>query len=232
MPLLDFPLASGNVYAQKAKMNAFIRHIVFVMLICTLQVNAQGVVVDPMIAGAARSAVQKLGVELMRGNFKYSHERMYPRWKRRLATRAGGMRELEQKLAMGERQRVKLGVIVTDYKADKPTAFFDVWRAKKVDPLTGKPVVDSYGKAIVVSHWLAVVPTVTQVKIPDPQQGGKVRTLEEQSYTIAISEKGSNEWYFLTGMKPTISDLRSLFPSLPSDENELGLPESVAREIK
>lgn len=232
MPLLDFPLASGNVYAQQPPMKSSVLHIMLAMLICTLQVNAQRVVVDPTIAGDARSAVQRLGFELMKGNFKYSHERMYPRWKRRLATRVGGMRELEQKLALGERQRIKLGVAVTDYKAHKPTAFFDVWRAKKVDPLTGETVLDSYGKATVVSHWLAVVPTVTTVKIPDPQQGGKVRTLEEESYTIAISEKGSNEWYFLTGMKPTISDLRSLFPSLPSDEDELGLPESIARELK
>lgn len=213
-------------------MNSSIHFIVFAMLICATQVHAQRVVVDPDIADDARAAVQRLGIELMKGNFKYSHERMYPRWKRRLATRAGGMRELEKSLAMGERQRLKLGVAVTDYKASKPSAFFDVWRAKKVDPLTGKPVVDTYGKAIVVSHWLAVVPTVTQVRIPDPQQGGKMRILEEQSYTIAISEKGSNEWYFLTGMKPTVTDLRSMFPSLPPDETELRLPEPSVREIK
>ncbi len=203
-----------------------------IMTLCTLRADAQRAVVDPAIADQARSAVQKLGVELMKGNFKYSQERMYPRWKRRLALRVGGMDRLEAQLRSGDQQRVRMGIMVTDYRAGEPSSFFDVWRASKIHPGTGKAVLDAEGREIIVSHWLAVVPTWTQVKVPDPQQGGKVRTLEEKSYTVAISEKGSGEWYFLTGMNPTIQDLRSLFPSLPADENELGLPESSAREIK
>ena len=206
--------------------------IIAIVVMCTLRVDAQRVAVDPAIADQAQAAVQKLGVELMRGNFKYSQDRMYPRWKRRMAKRIGSMERLEAQLATGDQQRVKMGLIVTSYQAGRPTAFFDVWRAKKVDPVSGKLLLDDNGRETVVSHWLAVVPTTTQVKVPDPQQGGRMRTLEEKSYAIAIAEKGSSDWYFLTGMKPTIQDLRSLFPSLPIDRDELGLPESSAREIK
>ena len=223
---------SRVVYTQQRKMNLYIHTIIAVMVMCTLRVDAQRVVVDPAIADQAQAAVQKLGVELIRGNFKYSQERMYPRWKRRLAKRIGSIEELEAQLASGDQQRVKMGLIVTSYQAARPTAFFDVWRAKQVDAVTGQVARDGRGDEIIVSHWLAVVPFTTQIKIPDPQQGGRMRTLEEKSYTIAIAEKGSDQWYFLTGMKPTIQDLRSLFPSLPIDKNELGLPESSAREIK
>ena len=213
-------------------MKSSIHFILVIITLCTLRADAQRVVVDPAIADEARAAVQKLGLELMKGNFKYSQERMYPRWKRRLALRVGGMDRLEAQLRSGDQQRVSMGIMVTDYRAARPSAFFDVWKARKVHPETGQAVTDPEGREIIVSHWLAVVPTLTQVRVPDPQQGGKVRTLEEKSYTIAISEKGSGEWYFLTGMKPTVQDLRSLFPSLPLDKTELGLPEPSAREIK
>jgi len=203
-----------------------------ILVVCSAQLDAQRAEVDPAIADSARAAVQKLGLEMMKGNFKYSQQRMYPRWKRRLAKRMGGMVQLERQLAAGDQQRIKLGVVVTDYRAGAPRAFFNVWRAPKIDALTGKPVMSQSGKEIIVEHWLVVVPTTTQVKLADTQRGGKMRVLEEQSYTVAISEKGTDEWYFLTGMKPTIQDLRSLFPSLPRDEKELGLPTSSAREIK
>lgn len=203
-----------------------------ILVLCSARTEAQGLVVDPAIAESARVAVQKLGLEMMKGNFKYSQERMYPRWKRRLAKRVGGMEQLERQLAAGDQQRIKLGVVVTDFRAGAPRAFFDVWRAKKLHPLTGEPMLDSSGREIIAEHWLAVVPTTTRVKVADVQRGGKMRVLEEQGHTIAICEKGTDEWYFLTGLKPTVQDLRSLFPSLPGDQKALGLPTPSAREIK
>lgn len=213
-------------------MKGFLYTLTIILALSAAQVHAQRVIVDPAIASSAQRAVQRLGLEMMKGNFKYSQDRMYPRWKRRLAKRLGSMARLEGQLAAGEQQRIKMGLSVINCRAGLPRTFFDVWRAKKVDALTGQPVLDDAGKEVIVGHWLAVVPTVTRVKIPDRQQGGRIRVLEENSYTIAISEKGSDEWYFLTGLKPTIQDLRSLFPSLPRDEKELGLPTPSAREIK
>jgi len=189
------------------------------------------VVVDPAVARSAQAAVQKMGLEMMKGNFGYAHTRMYPRWKRRLAKQHGGMAKLEAGLAQAVRQQAKMGMMVTAFHAGTPTSFFSVWRAKKRDD-KGELVKDATGRFIVVEHWLTFVPTVTRVKIPDTQRGGKLRTLEERSYTVAITEKGKNDWYFMTGMKPTIQDLRSMFPSLPATKKDLKLPPSSAREIK
>lgn len=205
------------------------------MLGMSLPVMAQEpglAVADPMVATSAQAAVQKMGVEMMKGNFKFGHERMYPRWKRRLAKRHGGMAKLELGLSKAVQQQEKMGMSVTAFHAELPTSFFSVWRAKKRDPQTGEVVRDARGREIVVEHWLAIVPTVTRVMIADPKKGGKIRTLEEKSYTVAVSEKGTNDWYFMTGMKPTIQDLRSMFPLLPPDKKDLGLPVSSAREIK
>lgn len=213
-------------------MKSFVYPLLTVLAICMGPIHAQQVVVEPSIAVSAQAAVQKLGVEMMKGNFKHGQDRMYPRWKRRLAKRVGGMAKLEAQLAASVQQRINMRLTVTAFRADLPKAFFDVWKSKRIDPATGKPVLDARGNAIIVEHWLAVVPTTTRVKVPDMQKGGVMRVLEEQSYTIAISEKGANDWYFMTGLKPTIQDLRSLFPSLPRSEKELGLPESKAKEIK
>jgi len=169
------------------------------------------VVVDPSVARSAQAAVQKMGIEMMKGDFAYAHKRMYPRWKRRLAKRHGGMAQLEASLARSERQLTKMGMVVTSFRASLPTSFFSVWRAKKRDA-NGNLVKDATGRPVIVEHWLAIVPTVTRVRIADPSKGGKLRTLEERSYTVAISEKGTNDWYFMTGMKPTVQICGVCFP--------------------
>jgi len=196
-------------------------------------ISVQGqVAVDHNVATSAQAAVQTLGLEMMKGNFKFGQDRIYPRWKRRLAKRVGSMEKLEAQLVAAAQQKISMQFAVTAYSARLPASFFSVWRAKKIDPRTGKRVLDATGREIIVEHWLAVVPTTTRVKYPDIQQGGKIRVLEEDGYTIAISEKGANDWHFMTGLKPSIQDLRSLFPTLPNTAKELGLPKSVAWEIK
>lgn len=204
---------------------------VSLVVLCLGNIHAQ-VAVSDTVAKSAQLAVQRFGLEMMKGNFSYGHERMYPRWKRRLAARYGGVDKLNKQLQVAANQKVNLKFTVSAFHASLPTSFFNVWRAKKIDDLTGLPIKDSQGREVITENWLAIVPTVTRVKIPDPDKGGMVRELEETGYTIAVSEKGSNNWYFLTGLKPTVQDLRSLFPSLPPNETELGLPASSAREIK
>ncbi|MGB1261070.1 MAG: hypothetical protein ACPG6P_13580 [Akkermansiaceae bacterium] len=189
------------------------------------------VVVSPEISASAQAAVQELGTEMIKGNFKFGNQKIYPRWKRRLAMRNGGMAKLDAKLTAAAQQKAILGLSVTGFKASKPTAFFSVWKAKKMDPNTNKPVKDANGNHIMLDHWLAIVPTITRVKVRDPQKG-IMRELEETSYTVAIREKSSKTWTFLTGMKPTVKDLRGMFPTLPKDEKALGLPKGSVREIK
>lgn len=214
------------------------KHIILTVGILVLapiqMLSAQGkVAVEPAVAISAQQAVQKLGDEMIKGNFAYGHQRMYPRWKRRLAKRyPGGMPELERALAASLQQKVRMRLAVVGFQARRPQSFFSVWRTKKWDPVTKKPIKDAAGNEIIVEHWLAVVPTTTRVQIPDPQRGGMLRTIEEDSHTIAISEKGKNEWFFMTGLKPTVQDLRSLFPTLPPNKEELGLPKPAVREIK
>jgi len=196
-------------------------------------ISTQGqVAVDHNVAISAQAAVQKLGFEMMKGNLKFGQDRMYPRWKRRLAKRVGSMEKLEAQLAAAAQQKINMQFTVTGFHARLPKSFFSVWRAKKIDPRTRKPMKDATGREIIVDHWLAVVPTTTRVKFPDAKIPGKNYQLEEDGYTIAISEKGTNDWHFMTGLKPTIQDLRRLFPTLPDTAKELGLPKSVAREIK
>jgi len=239
---LDFFFGWGDEYAHRMNMKTLFYKrglwMVAVMvgfsglMVSGVAAQEPGLAVaDPSIAASAQAAVQKMGVEMMKGNFKFGHERMYPRWKRRLAERYGGMAKLEAGLANAAQKQVKLGMLVTAYHADVPTSFFSVWRAKKRDA-AGKLIIDATGREVVVEHWLAFVPTVTRVSIPDEKLIGKNYVLEEKSYTVAISEKGTNNWYFMTGMKPTIQDLRSMFPSLPANKKDLGLPPSSAREIK
>ncbi len=211
-------------------MNVSLR--IFILLCFLMSSLHAQVAVDPAVAESAQQAVQKLGLEMMKGNFAYAHQRMYPRWKRRLAARYGGIEKLDAQLAKSVQQKMSMSIAVTRYRADRPRSFFSVWRSKKIDPRTGVPVMNSLGKPVIVEYWLAIVPTTTRVKIPDPQRGGKIRVLEEVSYTVAISEKGKNDWYFLTGLKPSVQDLRSLFPSLPRSEKDLGLPKASVREIK
>ena len=215
--------------------------------------HAQRVAVDQQTAASAQAAVQKLGVEMMKGNFKYGQDRMYPRWKRRLAKRVGGMDKLEAQLVAAQQRKAKMGLRVTAFQAKWPASFFKVWpvkkinqatgkpvmvKAPKVDPITGDPVLDENGQEIMVDsfaleyHWLAIVPTVTRVQIPDAKLPGKLYELEESSYTVTVSKVGKNDWHFLTGLKPTVQDLRSLFPLLLKDDLEKALPKPSAREIK
>ena len=209
-----------------------IRSLYSIILLSLCSALHAQVAVDRQTEQAAQQAVQTLGNELMKGNFDYSYEKIYPRWKRRLAKRYGGEKAFNAQLEKANQQKEKARFVISSYKALQPAAFFSVWRAKKIDNSTGKPIQNHLGQEVIVEHWLAIVPTVTSIKIPISDMPGKVREVEESSYTIAISEKGTNDWRFMTGLKPSVQELRGMFPTLPSTEKELGIPAASIREIK
>jgi hypothetical protein len=52
---------------------------------------------------------------------------------------------------------------------------------------------------------------------------------ESTGFQVAISDKGSNEWYFIDGSAVTVSELRSLFITLPE---KMDLPALDKKQIK
>lgn len=174
----------------------------------------------PEVALEAQHAVDALGKAMLAGDFSYGQKRIYPRWKRRLAIKVGGIDKLESHLAQARAKQKDF--ILLSFKTALPTRFFSVW------PTAQK---DSLGKQALVSHWLVIVPTTTRLRIADPQRGGQFRELEEKGYILTISQKGSHQWFFLTGLRPSAFELRSLFPSLPINPNAWGLPPTSLREI-
>ena len=209
-----------------------IRSLYSVILLSLCSALHAQVAVDRQTELTAQQAVQTLGNELMKGNFDYSYEKIYPRWKRRLVKRYGGEKAFNAQLEKANQQKENARFVISSYKALQPAAFFSVWRAKKIDDRTGKPIQNHLGQEVIVEHWLAIVPTVTSIKIPISDMPGKVREVEESSYTVAVSEKGTNDWRFMTGLRPSVKELRSMFPTLPSTEKELGIPAASIREIK
>ena len=80
--------------------------------------SAQGrAVVTPAVAESAQKAVQKLGNEMIKGNFEYGQQRMYPRWKRRLAKRYGSMEKLNAALALAAQQKIIMQLSVVAFQA-------------------------------------------------------------------------------------------------------------------
>jgi hypothetical protein len=52
---------------------------------------------------------------------------------------------------------------------------------------------------------------------------------ESTGFQVAISDKGSDEWYFIDGSAVTVNELRRLFITLPEN---LELPPLEKKQIK
>jgi len=174
------------------------------------------------VVSSAVAAVRKLGDQVVRGNHGYAIERMFPRWKNRMAKRLGGMEQLEKQLEKVNEQMRLQGIHFMSFTPVGVPRVFEVWPGKKTEVVDGKEV-----EVMIKTKWLVLIPTVAKFRIIDDV--GKYRYIESKGFQIAISEKGANDWYFMDGAGVTVLELRSLFPSFPKD---IELPPTGRSEVK
>ena len=73
-------------------------------------------------------------------------------------------------------------------------------------------------------EWLVFVPCTRTVRRIDPATG-KTQWAEIKDYQVAIRKKESGAtWSFINGSRLKMQELRSFFPSLPSDLEDYAVP--------
>jgi hypothetical protein len=181
----------------------------------------------PEVILSARTAVEKLGAEVVLGRYAVAIERMYPAWKKRMAERLGGMEKLQAKLDAAAKQMQSNGMSIISFKPNGEPTMHEVSLGKKKVLVNGKEVeVDVFTK------WMLLIPTATQFRVFKQVEEGappKLLTVESTGFQVAISDKGKNDWTFIDGSGLSVADLRNLFPTLSED---LELPQMGGREIK
>lgn len=165
-------------------------------------------------AGAA-AATKVLGKEVVRGNFSYTIQRMYPRWKKKTAADLGGMDKLVDALSGVPKMMKENGIVILSFEPGVPEKVFEVQSAI-IQTRDGQ-------KKTIYTEWLAFVPTVTKYLVPDPATGKTVR-LKKSGFQVAVSRKEENDWYFIDGSNLKVEELRRMFPALPATKDALRLP--------
>lgn len=201
------------------------KHLFLIILtatrLCGQDMDAQNV--SPEVITAAVEAVNNLGKEVVLGKYQVAIDRMYPQWKERTAERMGGMEKLEKKLEEVSKQMLQRGISITDFKPQGQPRAYEVYPGKKVETVDGKEV-----ETFRYTKWLVLVPTVTRFRALI--EGDPVAVhIESTGFQVAISEKGSDEWYFIDGSAITVNDLRSLFITLPQN---LELPPLDKKQVR
>lgn len=179
------------------------------------------------VVKSAMVAVAELGDRVARGQIQYAFERMDPRWKERLAKQNGGMAALEQSLRDLTAQMQAQGIMILSVKVNGAGKAYSVWPKRSVKVVDGKPV-----ESVADSRWVVLVPTVTRMRVRDEGVVDGVprfRIIESSGFQVAISDKEKIDWFFIDGAGVTVSDLRSLFPTLPES---LQLPIRERREVR
>jgi hypothetical protein len=179
------------------------------------------------VVKGAMVATSELGDRVARGELQYAYERMYPRWRERMAKRNGGAEAMEQQLRELAVQMQEQGVSILSVKVAGAVKAYSVWPKRSVTTVDGKPV-----ESVADSRWVVLVPTVTRMRIRDEGVTDKVprfRVIDSSGFQVAVSEKDPLEWFFIDGSGVTVADLRSLFPTLPGN---IQLPVRERREVK
>lgn len=173
----------------------------------------------------ARVEVGNLAQEVRKGNFLYSLDHMYPRWKATMSKRVGGDKALQARLESVPKQMIEKGITIIDFRVGIPVSAFEV---------KGALLKDAKTQAVtpVFSEYLVFVPTTTVFRAIDPN-GGVVKRLKSEGYQVALRPKeAGGKWSFIDGANLKIADLRGLFPYLPEQEKALNLPTRSLEEMK
>lgn len=181
-------------------------------------------VAPPEVVASAWSAVEKLGLEVARGNYKVAVDRMNPQWKERMARKIPGGAEAMQKQIEGVSKRLaQEGVSIVSSVPQGTPRSFEVGPGKRVEKVAGEADVE----VLIFTKWMVLVPTVTKYRLMlkgDP----KPVFIEKTGYQVAVSDKGKSDWTFIDGSGLTMNELRRLYVTLPQD---LELPPISERQV-
>lgn len=188
-------------------------------------VEAQGSDKVPQsVLDQAEAATRAMGQQVLQGNFKVALDRMYPRWRKRAAKKLqGGQAELAERLAEIPKEMARQGISMLKYEVQKPTSAHEVVLLRGEDK-EGRPIK-------MYLEWIVFVPTRAEYRVIDPATR-LPRKIETRGFQIAVNKKGTPNWHFIDGRNCSVPDLRSFFPSLPEDQELLGLPEVGGGEIR
>jgi hypothetical protein len=172
-------------------------------------------VAPPDVVASAWSAVEKLGLEVTRGNLQAAIDRMNPQWKERLTKQTPGGEEAIKKQSEGASKRLaQEGVSIVSSVPQGTPRSFEVGPGKRVEKVAGEPDVE----VLIFTKWMVLVPTVTKYRLMLKGDGNlKPVYIEKTGYQVAVSDKGRNDWTFIDGSGLTVNALRRLYVTLPQD---------------
>jgi len=196
--------------------NASLKGILACLVVWSQAAHGQQPESEAALRAGAVAATKILGNEVVKGNFSYTIQRMYPRWKKKVAADVGGMDKLVEFLSQVPKQMKQNGITILSFEPGVPKKVFEVQGAI-IQTRDGQ-------KKTIYTEWLVFVPTTMKYLVPDPATGKNVR-LEKSGFQVAVSRKEENDWYFIDGSNLKIEELRRLFPALPGSKEALELPE-------
>jgi hypothetical protein len=95
----------------------FMKHWMMILAVAaTGLAAARGESAPAEVIRSAVQATEALGEKVVMGNHKVAVDRMYPRWKQRMAKRKGGVAELERELAGIGEIMARNGMSLTSFK--------------------------------------------------------------------------------------------------------------------
>ncbi|MGB1130968.1 MAG: hypothetical protein ACPG4K_13030 [Haloferula sp.] len=168
---------------------------------------------------SAIEAVEDLGRKVVLGEHKVAIERMNPQWKKRIAARKGGIEKIEKQLEGIGAMMARNGLSIISFKTIGAPKVHQVW-----------PGEGSTAENPNYTKWLLLIPTVTQLRVMDTTgDRPQARIINNYGFQVAIAEKEKLNWTFISGTDVKVSDLRSMFTSLPAN---MELPAVYREEVK